>query len=623
MLAVLLLAGCSTSSGLPELPPTAPEQDRFIREQQAALEADPNDATAHFNLARIYYQQQLYPEAEQAVRQASRLDPLNPDYAELRGSLALARRQYPEAIKEFSNAQRLDPERISVYLKLATAYEQVRDYSLGIASLEEALQREPQYVEALFLLARLQLKQSDYEGAKRAVNSLLLLEPGNYEAKLLRIRIYMAQGSYYYAQTLALELRNSHPESREVPRLLLHLEFLRQRWPEALNLLDEIEQRRPLELEERVLQALVLLQLGQVDSVEPLLTEMLQAAPANVDVLMAHAVLKLRRGQLRDALEWLRRVLEVDASMTRAHFLKAALLFRLGDFLQGDLALKQALRLEPNNLSAQVLQLQRQLMQGQITAVGTKLTALREQNPLQVELLHLQALWHEAQGQFAEAQAFLQQALQGDDSELLRFELARVYYLQGKPALALPLTETLRSERGDSWEVLYLHSLVLTRLDRSQEAEQFIRPFLSRPESLGYAHRLLGDLFRYQGQEDAAQKVLREGLDRFPLNLYLVEGLSDSYASTGKWEELRSLLEISFARQRPQGPLRLLLLDRLTRAYWALDEVALAQEALRRYHAESDPLTATPSFLLEDPALFPVMLPAFDREWDTTLASMR
>lgn len=616
-LLLLILGGCQTSTTqLVELPDSEDQLEQFISEQQALRDEAPSAPDPPFNLARAYFRKQDYDAAEASIREASRLDPLSADVAELRGAIAYRQRRYPEALRELGSAQRLDPERISVYLKLAATYEQTREYSLGIASLEEAIQREPRYTEALFQLSRLHLKRRDFESAKRAIASLLVLEPNHYEAQLLRVQIYLGEGSYYYAQTLAQELRNKHPWRIEITQALLHLQFLQQRWTDALTLLDQLEQQRALAPQEQVIQVLVLLQLKQYQAAEPLLSRMLETHPANVDVLMAHAVLALRLGDLQESLEWLRRTLEVDSGIVRAHFLKAVLLFRLGDSLQGDLTLQQALKLDPTYLPAQTMRLQRLLAQGQIREVGNALQTLHAEKPLQVEILHLKALWHEAQREYDQARDLLLQALQGSDSELLRFELARVYHLQGKPLLALPIAERLQAEHPESWEVMYLHALILARLGRTDEAKGRVQPFLEKPESLGYGHRLLGDLLRYEGQEAEAQNVLRSGLDRFSGNLHLLEALSASLAATQSWPELRSLLEIEFARQAPQGSLKLVLLDRLVTTYLRLGEQKLAQQALKRYHEASDPLVAAPSYLLEDAALFPVVLPALDTSWD-------
>ncbi len=167
-----------------------------------------------------------------------------------------------------------------------------------------------------------------------------------------------------------------------------------------------------------------------------------------------------------------------------------------------------------------------------------------------------------------------------------------------------------------NWEVIYMHALTLSRLEKYEEALQISQPFLNRKESQGYAHRLVGDLLRYKGNEQEAQNVYRKGLEKFPGHLFLVDGLSASLMITENWEQLKELLETILEQsQRLEGnpPIKIIFLDRLAVTYERLQNTEKKLQILREYHQNNDPLTAAQLNSLEEQLLFPVSLPSLEK----------
>ena len=65
--------------------------------------------------------------------------------------------------------------------------------------------------------------------------------------------------------------------------------------------------------------------------------------------------------------------------------------------------------------------------------------------------------------------------------------------------------------------------MTLLQLDQTDQALKLSEDFLAREESQGLAHRLVADIKRYRGQEQAAQEILVRGLERYPRQFYLIE----------------------------------------------------------------------------------------------------
>jgi tetratricopeptide (TPR) repeat protein len=265
-------------------------------------------------------------------------------------------------------------------------------------------------------------------------------------------------------------------------------------------------------------------------------------------------------------------------------------------------------------------------MKGELVVVEKQLKRIQEKHPLNTEALLLQADLYKSRGNSAEAEKLLRQAILVQDSPSIHFSLARVLFQQSKYRSVLEVTTPLMEVLSGNWEVVYLHALTLSRVGRYEEALGISQPYLQRKESQGYAHRLVGDLLRYKGKEQDAQKVYLEGLEQFPGHLFLADGLSASLTMTENWVQVQELLETTLEQsQRLKGnpPIQLIFLDRLAVAYQRLENSEKKLQILREYHQNNDPLTAAQLNSLEEQLLFPISLPSLDKALSPLLIPSR
>ena len=405
LLLIALTAGCTENGrNVQEILITSENVYGHIDKQKEIVDSDQENASAHYNLARAFYFIKEYEKAEQHARKATRYDPLNAGYYELLGSLAFVLERYGDAITELATSVRIAPERVSVYLKLAATYEKINDDGRAVSSLVKALQIDRYYVEALYHLARIYLRQREFEGSLRTLETLLKLEPQYREAMLMRIQTYSLQGSYYYAETLAEEMLNKFPDYGPVRRELLRIKFAQQQWPEAQAMLIQLKAKNNLSTEDKLIEAYLLIHQKQENKARQRFESILKNNPTNVDAIMGLALQLLRKGFLEDSLSWLNRGLEINPRQAKSHYLRASILFRQGDYLQGDLAIARALELDPANPSFQLLFLRRKLMQGELAVVEKQLKRIQEKHPLNTEALLLQADLYKNRGNTDESE---------------------------------------------------------------------------------------------------------------------------------------------------------------------------------------------------------------------------
>ena len=620
---ILFIFGCfEKSNNIQQFLLTNDNVHQYIDEQKKIIINDEENVSALYNLARSYFFIKKFELAEKYGRKALRYDPFNAIYYELLGSIAFALERYGDAITEFGISIRISPELISVYLKLAATYEKIGDDGRAISALEQAIQIDRLYVDALYQLAKIYLRQRELDGSIRTLETLLKIEPSNKNAMLMRVQTYALQGSYYYAQTLAEEMLTKFPNFAPIRRELLRIQFAQQQWSEVQSLLEDLRSKDSISSEDKLIEAYLYLYQKKAVKARILFEEILEKEPKNLDAIMGLAIQFLRKGFLNDSLKWLTRGLEINSSLGRAHYLRSSILFRQGDYLQGDLAISRALELDPANPSYQLLFLRRQLMKGELSVVEKQLKIIQEKHPLNIDAIQLQADLYISVGNSKEAEKLLRQAILVKDSPSIHFSLARVLYQQRKYYSVLEVTNGLLEVLSGNWEVVYIHALTLSRIGEYGKALEICKPYLKRKESQGFAHRLVGDLLRYENKEKEAQKIFRNGIVQFPENFFLVDGLSSSLIITQDWEQVVELLETTLEQnQRLIGnpTMHLLFLNRLVVAYQRTKKQVKKIEILRKFHQKNDPLASTKLYSLQEQLLFPISLPSLDKEFSLSL----
>lgn len=177
---VVVLAGCGTGRGLPELPVMdAEERSAAVREAYAAAAGGANDAAVVARLGRTLHAHSRFAVAARAYERAAALDPATPAYSYLRGVALAADGRAAEAVAPLRAALAVQGARVRLGETLVAAgrpaearkeFEAVlatdannarARYGLGrclegaaaAAELEKALQLFPRYGAARAALA--------------------------------------------------------------------------------------------------------------------------------------------------------------------------------------------------------------------------------------------------------------------------------------------------------------------------------------------------------------------------------------------------------------------------------------------------------------------------------------
>ena len=160
--------------------------DRAIQEYQLALEADPNSALLHLNLASIFIKQN---NTALAIAQLKQAIGLTPEAIEPHAILALvyaaqnkadlSAQEYTLALK---NAVKLEPKNIEIYKSLGAIYLQQRKLKEAEGIFKLITGMAPADPQAHFYLANIYYDLKDNSSVEKELNSALKLKPDYHEA---------------------------------------------------------------------------------------------------------------------------------------------------------------------------------------------------------------------------------------------------------------------------------------------------------------------------------------------------------------------------------------------------------------------------------------------------------
>lgn len=217
LIAVFVIQSCKQKKEEPKAAVQQPalagldyEIDRLNKE----ISANPKNADAFYQRAKIYSSQRKFKLASNDINQAVALDTTKSDYYLLLADVSFANLLIPQATEAFQKSLSLDPKNIEAFLKLAELNLYIKKYQESIKYSNEALKLDKHKAKAYFIKGFVYKESGDTAKAISSFQTCVEQEPENYDA-------YMQLGILYGARNnnLAIQYYNNalrlNPKSTE------------------------------------------------------------------------------------------------------------------------------------------------------------------------------------------------------------------------------------------------------------------------------------------------------------------------------------------------------------------------------------------------------------------------
>ena len=249
-----------------------------------AIEVDPKDYFAHFNLAFAYGALKKDPEAIAEYRKTLELKPGLYE-AELNGGIVFMRQKQPaDALPLLAHAVEQKPSEFRPRYYLAEAQYQTGAYSDAEANYRLALEIDAKSAAAEFGLAHALVKEGKLADAAPHYRQAAQLDP-RYHDDLLELAQFYEQN---HQMDEAIAIYREFPANPAAQEHLGQLMLESKQYADAIPRLETAFQQSPTEAN-RVALAAAYLFANQLEKALPLLEKAAAEEPANYDIRMMYA----------------------------------------------------------------------------------------------------------------------------------------------------------------------------------------------------------------------------------------------------------------------------------------------------------------------------------------------
>jgi len=422
-----------------------------------------------------------------------------------------------------------------------------------IARCEKDLSAHPRNPQSMINLALALINAGKSDAAKEMLREVIALEPKNYVALTSLALLFINRGQLEEATDIYLRLHSAYPRD---PSPLVNLASIALRQEDFISAAAHLEKAVRLDecsVTAKYLLAMVLLRLGKHNQSIALLRAILRDDGPSASVNQGLAIAYLVSGDRRKAERAFLAALTINKHLTPAIHGLAMLRLQQNRLDEVVESLIDYLSYAPRDVQSRELLAQAYVRLGQFARARGQLSLLipngeaSEENRLKLARISNNigfCFAHE--GKVNEAEVWLKKsvALDGKSTAAPYNNLGRMYLLQGRFHDALDsLTQAEKLGIATS-ESSLLKSSALIQLHRFEEAIEVLQALISAGSAPGNAYAELGWLLAdWKEQYDAAVAILREGFERDPSNVFLLNNLAYVHLMRGEPTFARAILD--------------------------------------------------------------------------------
>ena len=532
----------------------AEKYDEAVIEYRNVLQIDPNNAEAHYALARAYTALQQLKEAYWELHESVRLDPDNTDARVSYAQFSLIARDYEEVLTQADEIIAREPDRASAYTLRAEALSALERYDDAEAAFEQAVEAadEENLAAHLANMVQFQNRRGNPEAARPYLDRQVEADP-SYRSYASLGRHLGYTGDIDGAEEAfekSLELADASQESAAY-RNLAGFYFNQRRLDDSVATLE----RGIAEVEEDKLELIYLLarfhrSAGDEEKADQLVEQATEEAGDDPQPWLVLSSYRSRQGNLGAAIEAVDRALEIAPDDPAARLRKAELLVDSGyrdkdeaKIATGREIVDGVLSEEPSSPNALFVRAKIEMAELDPKAAAQTLRSALDVRPDWAQARFVLGSALMLIGDRNGARAELARAVELDPGQLeARRALARIHGSLGEHEYAIEQGRMYLRERPDDIRTRILVAQSLVRLGKRDEAFAELERIeeADRDADAWYA---IGRLYMAQGNPDAARKALLAADAARPNHADVVRSLLRLDAATGE-------LDASVARIR-------------------------------------------------------------------------
>ncbi len=516
-----------------------------VIEYKNALQIAPNDADAHFGLAKAYLATRDVGKAYWELQETVRLDPDNLDarLAFAQFLLLGSEDEFQQALEQTGAILEREPDKWEAYAIRARALENLKRLDDAQADYEKAVEVQPENADVLRMLAAFFARQGENAAAEPLFRRLVEMDPT--APSWFQLAAFLSLDRARDEESLTafrkgLELAKPDERSNAYQRLASFY-YQRERYDEAEKTLQEGIESSDRDIELIYALARFYHSRGAKDRADQMIEEATQARPDEVEPLLILSAYRGRNGDVAGALEAAERAIALEPTHTQARLRKAELLIDRGvqdgareQLAQGRAIVAAVLAEDANSAEGNFVAAKLDLAEGKPAEAVTALRRAIEVRGdwAQAHFLLASALLVQGDRQQARAEALRAIQIDAEFLEARRL-LARIHAVLGENDLAIEEARRILRQRPGDHEIRVLLAQNLVNQGKPEDARVELEaiPLDERGVDVNFA---LGRIAMLQGKADLAREKLALALEERPNHPEILESMLQIDAATGR-----------------------------------------------------------------------------------------
>ncbi len=553
-------------------------------EYRNAIQEDPNNEVALFELAEVYTVLNQYETAMRFYHLAANVNTGNVLPLRRLAQIHLANGQLLEARTYVNRIFAIDPVYVPALQILADIQVRERDRNAALETLKKAAAIDPENIDTHLGTARIFLEAGDNQGAERALQEVIAIDPSHQEASLSLTDLYVSTGRPLEAEHLLTAIAaTSGAEPRKFTNLARFLET-RGRFDEAeenyqkaaaaapedvfplLNLAEFYSRRN---IKDSALETMVAAQsLGkQTDAVltelgriyldfgmtaqaESALNRVLDQNSTYAEALFEKGRVMMARNNFQRALDFFDTAITQNPAHARAYYYRAICIqnggasnrsnqkiFRAAAGMLDDPAafekdqikasLQVAVAIDPDLIAARIRLIEAYLLEQDARNAREQLTQVLKHRDPDLKLLTLQAAIHVLENDFASAEQLLARMVAQRPGHIPTYvRLGALTRAMGKPDQALEVLRTAHDQAPDNRDLIRMMADIYVENRQFQAALDMVDLFQKKTEtgSEAFFENLKGEVHLARGDIPTAlvhfESAIKDRSDYVPPRMH-------------------------------------------------------------------------------------------------------
>ena len=595
----------------------AGDLDKARIELKNVLQIDPKDASAYYELGRIFEEKQNFRKAYGNYLKAAELNPdLLVNQARL-GRFYILMNDLEKANEKAAFILSKSPDNPDGLLLKAAIKLKKGDINEAISIAKTIVDKEPGHIDGAAFLVTLYMKENKAADAIKVLENSLKSRPDNIKINSLMGSVLTRQKQYDKAEAIYRKILELRPDTLSSYKTLAAFYDLTGEYDKAEAVLRQSIDNNPDD-ENRKLELIRFIssKKGKAEAIKQL-KQLVSDNPGSGKLRLALAELTYLNGDKAAAIEIYKQALSdfsEEVTGIESRIALAKIYIDDKDFISARKVVDEAISISPNDPKVNYLRAILSMEEKDYDQTIISLRIVNKELPDNIEAYIILANTYLLKGEFEQAKKTLFEAYEnnrGNADALLK--LSR-YYAKRDIAQAEKIIDDYNNLKADDYEGLSIKARILNKKKQYREAkviaDTLVKIFPDKPDGYtqsmpyyinkgekklakatlekGYASvadnnkllALLTSLNISDKEFDIAEDRIRTKLGESPDNVELKILLAKVYASSGKINEAESLLnEVILIRPEIEDPYLI-----LSQIYQSRKDLEMLQSILEKGH---------------------------------------